>query len=673
MSHALARLAGFASAMFWACALPNWTSPAAAQGGSGDMAAIEAAMRADTDANAADIAYGEKKWDTAYTRGKRACDGNNELGCDILGRVLAEGRLGSPDPRGAETAHRKAARLYAERCKNEDAVSTDTCAIAGDFHAINAVPALRNAGLARTYYTRARNGYSSACDRFGYKCYISGVMTEGSFTGRSDPVAALVFYRRGCDAKDNKVDKVSSCNRLVERLAYGPAGVKNEAEARKRITADQCSAAAPGTDGSGRTDKLYCAILAEFLFDGVGGPADTTMAERLMRYACEDGQESACQSLTTRGLERDDMKSALALRDLGLTFGARERFETLCTAQNGFACNEAGRIYMRNFNRGGGNDDRDKALQLYTRACSLDLVVGCANQGSVLLRSGRDAEARTALGKACDAKDATACRQFGVLLAQGRGGPADRAAAVPLYEIACNGNDATGCFELAYSYSRGIGVTADLTRIRPLYEKACELGNNAGCNNLGDALETGRGGAVDLVRARSLYERACKGDNRFACNSLGQLNRDGLGGKTDPVAARALFEKACDLRSAKACNNLSDSLLSSAGGPTDRVKAVTMRRISCVALDDRDACTWLTEGGHRDAAKEGIILANSNKLDRALPLLRQTCNAGNPEGCVGLALATPANDMSEAERKAIFRKACTQGNKDGCAALELYQ
>jgi uncharacterized protein len=670
MSHGLARLAAFASAMLSCCFFMNTASPATAQGSYMDVEGVQAAMQAGNDASMASYAYREKEWDVAFDRGRKACDGNEAMGCVILGMVLAEGRLGAPDPRGAETAHRKAASLYSARCKDASSDS-DTCADAGDFYATNAVTALRNERLARTYYTRARDGYSESCNRNGYECNMAGLLTEGNFTGRPDAAQAVRLWRRGCE-DDDASDRLTSCDKLVERLANGPAGIQNQPEARKLIEAGQCSAAAPGTGGTRRVNKLYCAIVAEFLFDGVGGPVNAELAERLMRYSCEDGQESACRSLENRGFKRDDMKSALALRDLGLSRGARERFETLCTAQNGFACNEAGRIY----NREQSAEDKAKALQLYGRACTLGEIVGCANQGSVLQARGGEANlvaARVAFGKACDAKDAQACRQLGRLLSQGRGGIADRAGAIPLYEIACNGNDADGCFYLAYGYSNGVGVPADLTRIRSLYEKACELGSSGGCNNLADALETGRGGPVDLVRARSLYDRACKANNGFACNSLGTFNRDGLGGAANPVTARALVEKACNTRIAKACNNLSDSLLSSAGGPTDRIKAITIRRAACFAMDDQDACTWLTEGGHRDPAEEGIILANSDKIGRALPLLREACNAGNQKGCVGLAAFTPPNAMSRDERMAILKKACAVGNKDGCEALAMFE
>lgn len=669
----LARGGLVAGGVLWVCALFNWPTQAVAQLYSDSIGQAEAKamadLRAQNDGTGAFYAYRDQKWDEAFDRGTKACSGNDAKGCDILGRVLAEGQLGAPDPRGAEAAHRKAANLYAARCKDGSSLTAGTCTEAGDFHALDAVPAVRNAALGRTYYTRARDGYTASCNRSAYECFMAGLLTDGDYTGRADPAGAVRLWRRGCEREDTS-DRISSCNRLVEALAYGPAGVQNQAEARKLIEADQCSMAAPGTGGSRRVDKLFCAIVAEFLFDGLGGPKNPEMAERLMRYSCADGQESACQSLETRGLKRDDFKGAAALRDLGLRRGARERFETLCTANNGAACNEAGRIYTRE----AGEDDKARGLQLYGRACTLGEMMGCAKQGGVLqARGGAEnlAAARLALGKACDAKDGPSCRLLGQLLAQGRGGVADLSAAVPLYEIACSGNDPSGCFYLAQSYGNGLGVPVDLTRARAFYERSCDLGDSGGCNNSAYALEIGRGGPIDLVRARGLYSRACNVNNWVACSNLGKFIRDGLGGSADPVAARALFEKACNMRVAAACNNFSDSLLSSAGGPTDRVKAISARRTACFALDNQDACTWITEGGHRDPAEDGSILVNNNKLDRGLALLREACDANSAKGCFDLANYTPTGAISKGERIALAEKACNLGSRQGCDAVPI--
>ena len=94
------------------------------------------------------------------------------------------------------------------------------------------------------------------------------VLQVAESEGRPDPKAALVYLRRGCEASDAG-DRATICNLLVDILAGGDASVRDPAEARSRIQADQCSIAKPVDGKQLRGDRLYCGILAEMLLDGV--------------------------------------------------------------------------------------------------------------------------------------------------------------------------------------------------------------------------------------------------------------------------------------------------------------------------------------------------------------------------------------------------------------------
>lgn len=613
-------------------------------------------------------AYKNKVWDLALSWSRRACDGNAAEGCDILGRLLAEGRAGTPDPRGAETAHRKAADLYASRCRTGATMIGEICAEAGDFMRGFAVAPVRNEGVARTYYSRARDDYVRRCNDGAYECLMAGLLTNGTYTGRPDPAAAVRLWRRGCDA--DRSDSNSSCNRLVETLAEGPEGVRDPVEARRRILENQCSLAAPERRETRSGDRLYCAIVAEFLLDGVGGPADPKRGEQLLRFSCVRGQESACKSLDDRGFDRDDLKSAWAMFDLGYLDSAQDLFETRCTANVGVACNEAGRL----IGRSQAADSQAKARQLYARACTLGSGAGCYNSGDALRRLGGPvnvAAARTALNRGCTLNDAAACRLVGFMTSNGEGGPADWTEANRLYEIACAGKDAAACLNLGNNLVNGRGLAADPARARVLHQQACDLGNMAGCVNSGFAWGTGRGGPRDDARARALYARACERNDGQGCNNLAFYLREARGGSADHRQSRELYEKGCDLRNADACIGYSDSLLSSLGGPTDRTKAVTARRYACLALNKAEACDWLSDGGHSDPVEEGTILANVGKVDQALPLLRGACDAGKAKGCLGVASFTPRGDAAtEARRTADLRKACALGEQSACGLVE---
>jgi TPR repeat protein len=95
-----------------------------------------------------------------------------------------------------------------------------------------------------------------------------------------------------------------------------------------------------------------------------------------------------------------------------------------------------------------------------------------------------------------------------------------------------------------------------------------------------------------------------------------------------------------------------------------------MRRFACLGLDQAAACQWLREGGHSNPLEEGAILLNTGKKDRALPLLRQACDAGKSEGCLAYGANMAVTDNARrAEQTAYFRKACNLGEKRACDLL----
>ncbi len=615
--------------------------------------------------NSAKFAYDQQVWDLADQWSRNACEGNDAQGCAVLGLVLAEGRVRAPDPKAAEVAHRKAAALYINACNAQSVSIGERCVSAGDFFQVIAVPAVKDPAKARSAYQRAKEAYIKSCETGAYDCFKAGLLTAGSYTGQSDPVKALALYRRGCDAKSERSDQEASCDRLINLLVYGGAEVQNTQEARERIAKNQCSVSKlyPPADKakSLRGDKLYCAILADLLFDGLGGPADPKKAEQLMRMSCALGQDSACKVLETRNLGRDDYKAAVALRDLGFTYQARDLFETRCTAQDGLACNEAGRLTI--------NDQPEKGRRFYARSCTLGNAVGCYNSGVQLRRlGGADnlVAARAAFQKACEAKDAPACWLYGVMLAAGEGGPKDQVEANRVYTFACDNRNAAACNNLGNIYKNGLDVAVDLVKARALFEKACELGDGNGCNNGGITFAKGEGGAVDDTKARSLYQKACDKNIGAGCNNLGVLLRDGRGGPVDHVAARKQFERSCNL--GFSCNSYSDSLLSSLGGPIDRNKAIQMRIYSCLQLKNSEACQWIKEGGHSDPIYEGTLLTNQKKYDQALPLFQTACNQGKAEGCRGLGVVQYALSKPT-DGQASLTKACNMSDAIGCSLL----
>lgn len=113
------------------------------------------------------------------------------------------------------------------------------------------------------------------------------------------------------------------------------------------------------------------------------------------------------------------------------------------------------------------------------------------------------------------------------------------------FDRACVTGDHEACRNLGVMYAEGQGVVANPARSAALYGQACERGNAKACDNLGLVLLQGHGVPAAPARARELFKKACDGGNALGCRNLGLALVGGTGGPREPEAARALFEQAC--------------------------------------------------------------------------------------------------------------------------------
>ena len=125
---------------------------------------------------------------------------------------------------------------------------------------------------------------------------------------------------------------------------------------------------------------------------------------------------------------------------------------------------------------------------------------------------------------------------------------------------ACDAGDAAACTQLGVIYNRGTGVARDLTAATFYYERGCTGGDLPGCNNLGTIYQYGAMGLRgDRSKAASLYERACNGGHLEGCANLGTLYLDEPGASAQQRArGRELLRKACAAGLAKACRAAPD-------------------------------------------------------------------------------------------------------------------
>jgi TPR repeat protein len=90
-----------------------------------------------------------------------------------------------------------------------------------------------------------------------------------------------------------------------------------------------------------------------------------------------------------------------------------------------------------------------------------------------------------------------------------------------------------------------------------MYRRACDGGANRGCLLAGRALVSGHGGTRDPAHAAQLFGPICDRGNAEACLELGKLTQHGDGRKSDPERALGLFRKACGLGLQEGCLRVS--------------------------------------------------------------------------------------------------------------------
>lgn len=267
---------------------------------------------------------------------------------------------------------------------------------------------------------------------------------------------------------------------------------------------------------------------------------------------------------------------------------------------------------------------------------------------------------RSALTRACDSGDSTACGRLGFAYAHGDGVANDDAKAVALYRRACDGGVTGACGNLGFMYATGRGVTQDEKASFKLYEQACNGGSVGDCTNLASAFHLGQGVAKDLVRAQKLYSEGCEARDAAACTGMGILSEE-LGTSQGDKTAAGFFRRACDEGDALGCGNLGFMLRSGRGVAADPAAARKHYRTAC------DAQKW------EHCVNLGILLVNAEGGPQAIPeavnLLESGCNNGKAAGCATLADMHDQNKRPE-KAKELRGLACKLGDAESCAALK---
>jgi TPR repeat protein len=136
----------------------------------------------------------------------------------------------------------------------------------------------------------------------------------------------------------------------------------------------------------------------------------------------------------------------------------------------------------------GVEQNKEKALELYSKACDIGYGTICRTVGSryELGQEGASQDflkSATYYFKGCNAKDAISCFNLSTQYYDGKGLPEDSVKAAIYSSKACELGEKAACYNLGIFYEYGYGVNKDIAKAKELYKKACELGEKDGCLN----------------------------------------------------------------------------------------------------------------------------------------------------------------------------------------------
>lgn len=160
----------------------------------------------------------------------------------------------------------------------------------------------------------------------------------------------------------------------------------------------------------------------------------------------------------------------------------------------------------------------------------------------------------------CEAGDAAACSQLGVMYEKGLGVEQSTERARDLYSGACDEANTAGCvnYGMLLADGQSLARSDSGSRLRPmdhavrLFATACRQGDARGCGELGRVYLVRMG---DVARSVPMLRQACDGGQGASCFLLGsQYDHGALG--DDPLAAMSLYKKACATGDEKGCLHL---------------------------------------------------------------------------------------------------------------------
>lgn len=352
-------------------------------------------------------------------------------------------------------------------------------------------------------------------------------------------------------------------------------------------------------------------------------------------------------------------------QSVGCSSPAPQACDAECASGNAASCAEMSR---RHWTGDGATKNRERAVELASRACDANDLRGCSNLGVYYAGGGKKdvGKAVPILEKACAAGAPAACQELGRLFESGKDVAKDLARATAFYAKACDGGNGFGCTQHGDALARGDGVTKDLTLAFQRYKRGCELGSPIACSHVADAYDYAHGVGEDAMLAVAYLRTACDAGHALHCEGLGWMYDHGRGVAKDPATATALFAMSCNSGVQTGCARYAESLLKGQGIEADTALG---KEILSKACEQRAAYACTVIAVNMQDGSNGYAKDEAGGFSFA----KKACDGGSEGGCNVLGWSYEKGiGTAKDKTKAIetYRIACAKAHELACKNLD---
>lgn len=379
-------------------------------------------------------------------------------------------------------------------------------------------------------------------------------------------------------------------------------------------------------DPCGSDDATACISRATVLL--AAGKATEGVA--LMEDACKRmGEASACGAAARALISGESARDGDAGPGVASPFGrAVSDWDAGCRLGDGQACWELGRLSMTGK---GVPKDMAMARARYDEGCAHGWAESCVDAGLTRERAKEDLPRALELWtRACTLGNGRGCAKVGLAHKYGTVGQIDLVAALKSYEEACAKGYFGGCGFAAFVYEKGEGVPPDPAKRLEMLLAGAKLRDPLAVEQLTKGRADGTfpdeavKGVLDAVA--TVADGKCKGGDGTACLVAGLVAQDA--GLPGPEVA-VFFKGACDHDAREGCGRLAKMIRAHQVDGAGFTRPAELEAAGCMAHWAPACLDW-------GRTAEAGVETEGPQLQAAASAYNAACQGGLKEACDAL-------------------------------------